>query len=436
MIRQLDSNGPNYQQDLAKLHGTNPVTQVHIQEKVDHILAEVKSSGDTALLHYARLYDGVKVTEPAQLQVHSAQMEKALAQIDPELRAALTVAADRIRRYHQHQQDGALQGDYRFEDEYKNTFWQKTTPVDRVGLYVPGGKAFYPSTVLMNAIPAKVAGVQDICMAVPIGYTGVLSNTVLAAAFIAGVDRIFTMGGAQAIGAFAYGTQTVPAVDKIVGPGNTFVALAKRAVFGHVGLDMIAGPSETLIIADETLPVDAAVLDLFSQAEHDEAAQSIIVSTSPAYLQAIAQRIPELLQFQPRKAVIQVSLESRGALILVNSWAEAIAFANEMAPEHLELVFDGDEQAAAEVRHAGSVFIGRHTTESFGDYCSGTNHVLPTSGAARFSSPLGVHDFQKRTAFTQCSQVGAQALAPIAAVLARAEHLEAHAQAAESRLDE
>jgi len=434
MILRLSINDDSYEHSLNLLAAADPVIQIDIQNKVLSILNDIQKRQDQALLEYAQKYDGATATIPAELEIPREQIKQALATLDPTLRQALKTAASRIRIYHQHQQRGLKASDYQFKDENQNDFWQVTTPMDKVGLYVPGGKAFYPSSVLMNAIPAKVAGVQDVIMAVPIGYTGQISPVVLAAASLAGVDRIFTMGGAQAIGAFAYGTETVPKVDKIVGPGNTYVALAKRAVFGRVGIDMIAGPSEILVLADTSLSVDACVYDLFSQAEHDEAAQSILVSTDLKYLDQVAQRIPQLLKQQPRADVIASALKSRGALIYVNTWQEAIDFSNKMAPEHLELAFKEAEQYLPQVRHAGSVFVGVHTTESFGDYCAGPNHVLPTSGAARFSSPLGVADFQKRTSFTRCSALGANALAPIAAALARAEHLEAHALAAESRI--
>ncbi|HBF07231.1 MAG: histidinol dehydrogenase [Gammaproteobacteria bacterium] len=435
MIRRLDINSDSYKDDLAALAASSPVAQIEIQNRVSAILEDVRTHGDTALLKYAQDFDGVKAETAAGLEVDKSLLEKALNEIDPELKAALETAAQRIRDYHQHQQEGVSRGDYEFEDQYLNRFWQKTIPMDKVGLYVPGGKAFYPSSVLMNAIPAKVAGVKEVSMAVPIGYSGSLSPVVLAAAAIAGVDRVFTMGGAQAIAAFAYGTDTVPAVDKIVGPGNTYVALAKRAVYGHVGIDMIAGPSEILVIADKALPIDSAVYDLFSQAEHDEMAQSILISTDQDYLDQVEARIYELLPEQPRQDVIKASLQNRGAFVKVNSWKEAIQLSNALAPEHLELAFADVDQYVDQVTHAGSVFVGVHTTESFGDYCSGTNHVLPTSGSARFSSPLGVHDFQKRTSFTRCSQQGANFLGPVAATMARAEHLEAHALAAESRVE-
>lgn len=433
MIRRLTSASPNFEQEMLDLASSNPVTQAEIQQKVDAILARVQQEGDVALLALAQQFDGVEVRTALELEVPTQKIHEALEVVAPSLREALEVSARRIREYHSHQQQGVKDGDYRFKDADGNEFWQKTMPMDRVGLYVPGGKAFYPSSVLMNAIPAKVAGVQEVCMAVPIGYSGALSPVVLAAASLAGVDRIFTMGGAQAIAALAYGTATVPKVDKIVGPGNAYVALAKRAVYGRVGIDMIAGPSEIVVLADKTLPVDSVVYDLFSQAEHDEMAQSILISTDIAYLDAVEKRIHDLLPAQPRAKVISASLENRGALVLVQSWERAIELSNAMAPEHVELAFEGVEGFVELIRHAGSVFVGPHTTEAFGDYCSGTNHVLPTSGAARFSSPLGVQDFQKRTSFTLCSEKGAQALSPIAATMARAEHLEAHALAAESR---
>lgn len=434
MIQRLDINSSDYNDSLQKLAASNPVAQVDIQKRVHEILARVQGEGDTALLQYAQQFDGVTATTAVGLEVPQPELAKALESIDPALRKALETAAARIRAYHQHQHDGVMRSDYEFNDEHENQFWQKTLPMDKVGLYVPGGKAFYPSSVLMNAIPAKVAGVKEVSMAVPIGYSGELSPVVLAAASLAGVDRVFTVGGAQAIAAFAYGTDTVPSVDKIVGPGNVYVALAKRAVYGHVGIDMIAGPSEILVLADALLPVDAAVYDLFSQAEHDEMAQSILISTDPAYLDLVEHRIEELLPLQPRADVIRASFKNRGALIFMNSWEEALEYSNQMAPEHLELAFHGHESYVGHVKHAGSVFVGPHTTESFGDYCAGTNHVLPTSGAARFSSPLGVGDFQKRTSFSRCSVRGANALGPIAAAMARAEHLEAHALAAESRV--
>jgi len=422
--------------EFSNLLIAQPTQQSDVQAKVDHIIAQVRLRKDEALLEFAREFDGVQANSAAALEIDSSVIASSIDQIEADLRAALEQAAARIRRFHEAQQQAVKQADFCLEDEFGSQFSQRTTAMQRVGIYVPGGKALYPSSVLMNGIPARVAGVKEIIMAVPLGQNQQVAPVVLAAAAIAGVDRVFTMGGAQAIAAMAYGTPSIPKVDTIVGPGNVYVALAKRAVFGQCGIDMIAGPSEILILADRSLPVDSCIFDLFSQAEHDELAQAVIISTDASYLDEIAKRLPRLLASQPRRAIIEQSLLNRGALVLVKSWQQAIVLSNMMAPEHLELAFEGAEAFADQVEHAGSVFVGVHTTESFGDYCAGPNHVLPTSGSARFSSPLGVQDFQKRTAFTRCTAAGASELGKLAAKLARAEQLEAHALAAESRISQ
>lgn len=432
-MRRLSTSSQDFQTQFQSLTQYDPMFQTNVRSKVDEIIHQVRLEGDRALFQYACAFDGVdsaKHESVADLEVSKAMMAAAFDNLDPQLTAALQTSADRIRKYHEHQ----TSQDFKFADEYGNKLWQTTTPMQKVGIYVPGGKALYPSSVLMNAIPARVAGVAEIIMVTPLGQAGSISPILLAAAHLAGVDRIFTIGGAQAVAALAFGTDIIPKVDKIVGPGNTFVAMAKQAVFGHVGIDMIAGPSEIFIIADKTLPVDWAVYDLFSQAEHDEAAQSIIMSPDEQYLDALAIRIPQLLKAQSRSAIISASLEARGALIHTKSIAEAIQLSNQQAPEHLELAFVDAEHYADQITAAGSVFIGEYTTESFGDYCAGPNHVLPTSGAARFSSPLSVYDFQKRTSFTHCTPAGAQPLADLAGTMADAECLTAHACAARARL--
>ena len=428
-IQRLQSKAPDFKQSLDKLLAWNEVSDKKVVDAVESIIANVRSHGDQALLQYSQQLDQLSVESMAELEVSQQRIEQAVAQVSEEELNALKIAAKRIRFYHEQQ----VQSSWKIKELNGTVLGQQVNPLDSVGIYVPGGKASYPSSVLMNAIPAKVAGVEQIVMMVP-APKGELSDLVLAAADIAGVDRIFTIGGAQAIAALAYGTQTVPRVDKIVGPGNIFVATAKRMVFGQVGLDMIAGPSEILVICDGKTPADWIAMDLFSQAEHDENAQSILISDDAAYLDEVEQAMQRLLPTQPRKAIIQQSLSGRGALIHVADMQEAIELSNRIAPEHLELSVDEPEQYLASIRHAGAIFLGRYTPEALGDYCAGPNHVLPTSGTARFSSPLGVYDFQKRSSIIYCSPEGASELAKTAEILARGESLHAHADSARYRI--
>ncbi len=428
-IQRLQSKAPDFKQSLDKLLAWNEVSDKKVVDAVESIIANVRSHGDQALLQYSQQFDQLSVESMAELEVSQKRIEQAVARVSEEELNALKIAAKRIRFYHEQQ----VQSSWKIKELNGTVLGQQVNPLDSVGIYVPGGKASYPSSVLMNAIPAKVAGVEQIVMMVP-APKGELSDLVLAAADIAGVDRIFTIGGAQAIAALAYGTQTVPRVDKIVGPGNIFVATAKRMVFGQVGLDMIAGPSEILVICDGKTPADWIAMDLFSQAEHDENAQSILISDDAAYLDEVEQAMQRLLPTQPRKAIIQQSLSGRGALIHVADMQEAIELSNRIAPEHLELSVDEPEQYLASIRHAGAIFLGRYTPEALGDYCAGPNHVLPTSGTARFSSPLGVYDFQKRSSIIYCSPEGASELAKTAEILARGESLHAHADSARYRI--
>ncbi len=401
-----------------------------VNERVAAIIEAVKRRGDDAVLEYTERFDRFKVGSVSELEVTKVQMQRALNGLDDEVRTALEAAAERIEQYHKKQ----TQASWQYSDEMGNRLGQQVRALDRVGIYVPGGKASYPSSVLMNAIPAKVAGVEEIIMVAP-APDGDLNPMVLAAASIAGVDRIFKLGGAQAVAALAYGTETLPAVDKIVGPGNIYVATAKRMVFGKVGIDMIAGPSEILVVCDGQTPVDWIVKDLFSQAEHDEDAQSILISTDNVFLEAVQTEIAKLLEEQPRKEIIKASLERRGLMIHVDTLDQAVMLINAIAPEHLELSVEEPEVLLPKIRHAGAIFMGRYTAEALGDYCAGPNHVLPTSGTARFASPLGVYDFQKRSSIIHCSPQGAQTLGRTASVLAKGESLYAHAQSAEARLE-
>ena len=405
------------------------VSDEAVTTTVRNILQDVKKRGDEALVEYTNQFDRMNAGSIEDLTLDMDRLEAALNNIPAETREALETAAERLRNYHAHQKveswsyteaDGTLLG-------------QQVMPLDRVGLYVPGGKATYPSSVLMNAIPAHVAGVEEIIMVVPTP-DGEVNEMVLAAARIAGVSRVFTVGGAQAVAALAYGTQTIPQVDKIVGPGNIYVATAKSMVFGRVGIDMIAGPSEILVVCDGQTDPDWIAMDLFSQAEHDEDAQSILVSHDAAFLDKVQESIDRLVQEMERKAIIETSLTARGALIKVNDLDEAVEVANYIAPEHLELSLDNPEEVAQRIRHAGAIFMGRYTAEALGDYCAGPNHVLPTSRTARFSSPLGVYDFQKRSSLIMCSADGASKLGKTASVLARGESLTAHARSAEYRI--
>ncbi len=428
-IQRLDSQHEDFWKDLNQLLTWESVADHGVRVIVDEILASVRTEGDAAVLRYTERFDHLRAPAVAELEVPLSRLQAALESIPVSQREALERAAERIRRYAQQQR----MQDWQIEDPDGTVLGQRVTPLDSVGLYVPGGKAAYPSSVLMNAIPAKVAGVPLLVMVVP-APAGELNDLVLAAAAIAGVDRVFTVGGAQAVAALAYGTDTIPAVDKIVGPGNIFVAAAKREVFGTVGIDMIAGPSEILIICDGQTNPDWIAADLFSQAEHDEQAQSILLSPDSDFLDQVADSMLRLLEEMPRAEIIRTSLESRGALVRVRDLEDAVRIANHIAPEHLELsVADPQSLLDAGLRHAGAIFMGRHTSEAVGDYCAGPNHVLPTSRTARFSSPLGVYDFQKRSSIIQCSPAGAVALGRTASVLARGEGLVAHARSAEMR---
>lgn len=428
-LTRLDSVQPDFQSRLARLLQFDDATDASIETTVAAILADVKARGDAAVLEYTARFDRLSAASLRELELGRDELQSALLALPPDTRMALEAAAERVRRYHEKQ----IQTSWTYTEDDGTVLGQQITPLDRVGLYVPGGKAAYPSSVLMNAIPAKVAGVGELIMVVPTPG-GDKNPLVLAAAAIAGVDRVFTIGGAQAVAALAYGTATVPQVDKIVGPGNAYVAAAKRRVFGTVGIDMIAGPSEILVIADGTTPPDWVAMDLFSQAEHDELAQSILLSPDAAYLDAVADAINRLIVDMPRSEVINASLTNRGALIKTRDLEDAAAISNRIAPEHLEVSVADPQALLHRLRHAGAIFLGKHTCEALGDYCAGPNHVLPTSRTARFSSPLGVYDFQKRSSLIHVSPAGAQTLGRIAAALAYGEGLQAHARSAEYRL--
>ena len=432
-IRRLNTGQPDFESQLRQVLHWSDQTDQSIETAVASILNDVRQRGDDAVLEYTRRFDGVTVERLQALEIPRAELLQALQSIPERQRQALEAAAHRVRAYHERQlQECGRSWSYR--DESGSLLGQKVTPLDRVGIYVPGGKATYPSSVLMNALPAKVAGVGEIVMVVPTPG-GERNLLVLAAAALAGVDRAFAIGGAQAIGALAYGTATIPAVHKITGPGNAYVASAKRRVFGTVGIDMIAGPSEILVLADGTTPPDWLAMDLFSQAEHDELAQSIVLSPSAAYLDEVKRSIDRLLPAMPRAQVIRASLRGRGAMIQTRDMEEACEISNRIAPEHLEISASDPHRWEPRLRHAGAIFLGAYTSESLGDYCAGPNHVLPTSGTARFSSPLGVYDFQKRSSLIEVSAAGAQVLGPIAAELAFGEGLHAHARAAQMRLN-
>ena len=431
-IRQLATTANDFEAEFQRVLHWSAETDHAIEERVASILADVRARGDAALLEYTARFDGVHAASVADLEIPRSELLAALDLISPAQRSALEAAAQRVRSYHERQLD-ACGRSWSYRDEHGSLLGQKVTPIDRVGIYVPGGKATYPSSVLMNALPAKVAGVGEIIMVVPTPK-GERNAMVLAAAAIAGVDRAFTLGGAQAVGALAFGTATVPAVHKITGPGNAYVASAKRRVFGQVGIDMIAGPSEILVLADGSTPPDWVAMDLFSQAEHDELAQSILLCPDAGYIDRVKEAIDRLLPGMPRAAVIRASLEGRGALIHTRSMEEACEISNRIAPEHLEVSSADPHRWEPLLRHAGAIFLGAFTSESLGDYCAGPNHVLPTSGTARFSSPLGVYDFQKRSSIIEVSEAGAHQLGPIAAELAYGEGLQAHALAAEMRL--
>jgi histidinol dehydrogenase len=428
-IRRLDAADQDFARHLDHLLSWESVSDDAVNQRVLEIIKAVRERGDAALVEFTQRFDGLQVASMAELILPRERLELALTRITPAQRQALEVSAERVRSYHEKQ----VQDSWTYTEADGTVLGQKVTPLDRAGLYVPGGKASYPSSVLMNAIPAKVAGVPEVVMVVPTPR-GELNELVLAAACIAGVDRVFTIGGAQAVAALAYGTESVPPVDKIVGPGNIYVATAKRHVFGKVGIDMIAGPSEILVVCDGQTDPDWIAMDLFSQAEHDEDAQSILLSPDAAFLDRVAESIARLLPTMERAEIIRASLEARGALIQVADMAQAIEVANRIAPEHLELSVEDPEQYLPLIRHAGAIFMGRYTAEALGDYCAGPNHVLPTSGTARYSSPLGVYDFQKRSSIIHCSAAGASELGKTASVLARGESLTAHARSAEYRI--
>jgi len=424
----------------ARLHWSAD-TDSAIESRVAEIIVDVQKRGDAAVLEYTARFDGLHGQQVADLEISADELRAAFEGLPNAQRAALQAAAHRVRSYHVAQKAASGES-WNYRDSDGSLLGQKVTPLDRVGIYVPGGKAAYPSSVLMNAIPAQVAGVGQIIMVVPTpvraGLTagqGERNPLVLAAAHVAGVHRVFTIGGAQAVAALAYGTATIPAVDKITGPGNAYVAAAKRRVFGKVGIDMIAGPSEILVLADGSTPADWVAMDLFSQAEHDELAQSILLCPDAAYIDAVQASIDRLLPDMPRREIIAASLNGRGALICTRNMEEACAISNRIAPEHLEVSSADPHRWEPLLVHAGAIFLGAFTSESLGDYCAGPNHVLPTSGTARFSSPLGVYDFQKRSSIIEVSQAGARVLGPVAAELAYGEGLQAHARAAEMRLD-
>ncbi|HET8807037.1 MAG TPA: histidinol dehydrogenase [Methylophaga sp.] len=428
-VSRLNFQQADFWSKLSDLLAWEGVSDTAVTDTVRNILADVKQRGDAAVVEYSQKFDRVQATYLSELEIPLERAHASLKSIPVPQREALEKAAERVRRYHQHQK----QESWQYTEADGTVLGQQVTPLDRAGLYVPGGKAAYPSSVLMNAIPAKVAGVQELIMVVPTPDDQV-NELVLAAAAIAGVDRIFAIGGAQAVAALAYGTETIPQVDKIVGPGNIFVATAKGMVFGTVGIDMIAGPSEILVICDGKTDPDWIAMDLFSQAEHDEDAQAILVSPDAEFLDKVAASIEKLLPTMERETMIRTSLGNRGALIQVTDMQEAVEVANFIAAEHLELSVDNAADMAKQIRHAGAIFMGRYTPEALGDYCAGPNHVLPTSRTARFSSPLGVYDFQKRSSLIQVSAEGAQTLGKIASVLARGESLTAHARSAEYRL--
>ena len=429
---RLSTASPAFAADLqARLHVSLEDNKA-ISNTVEAVLLDVKTRGDAAVLEYTARWDGVTATSMSELELSQLELKSAYDSLDPALREALSSAALRIKSYHEAQKKASGES-WQYRDADGTLLGQKVTPLDRVGIYVPGGKATYPSSVLMNAIPAHVAGVGEIIMVVPTPQ-GIKNPMVLAAAYVGGVTRAFTIGGAQAVASLAYGTEIIPKVDKITGPGNAFVAEAKRQVFGLVGIDMIAGPSEILVLADGTTPADWVAMDLFSQAEHDELAQSILLCPDSAYIDAVQASIDKLLPEMPRKDIIAKSLNDRGALILTRSMDEACDISNQIAPEHLEVSSNHPHQWEPKLKHAGAIFMGAYTSESLGDYCAGPNHVLPTSGTARFSSPLGVYDFQKRSSLIEVSEQGAKSLGLIAATLAYSEGLQGHARAAEMRL--
>ncbi len=429
LIRRFNTADSDFDAALTALLAWEDDANDDVTDIVKNILRDVRKRGDDALVEYTARFDHVQVKAASELVIHKADIDAALTRIPQAQREALEQAAQRIADYHAHQK----QDSWQYQEADGTVLGQKITPLDRVGLYAPGGKAAYPSSVLMAAIPAKVAGVKEVVLVTPTP-NGNIEDVVLAAAAVSGIDRVYTIGGAQAVAALAYGTDTVPKVDKIVGPGNIFVATAKREVFGVVDIDMIAGPSEILVICDGTTNPDWVAMDLFSQAEHDELAQSILLCDDAAFIERVYESIERLLPTLSRAEIATVSLRNRGALIQVASIEEAIEISNRIAPEHLELSIENPERVLDRIRHAGAIFLGRYTSESLGDYCAGPNHVLPTAGTARFSSPLGVYDYVKRSSIIHVSEQGANSLGKIASVLARSEHLEAHARAAELRL--
>ncbi|HXX12540.1 MAG TPA: histidinol dehydrogenase [Burkholderiales bacterium] len=427
--RRLDTADPNFERELDRLLAFENTQDAKIEQAVAGILLDVRRRGDAAVLEYTRRFDRVQTPDMGALELPRARLERALASLPAAQADALAIAASRIRAFHEQQ----VAHSWSYTEADGTQLGQQVTPLERVGIYVPGGKAAYPSTVLMNAIPARVAGVDEVVMVVP-APGGDSNDLVLAAAAISGVQRVFTIGGAQAVAALAYGTESVPAVDKIVGPGNAYVAAAKRQVFGVVGIDMLAGPSEILVLCDGHTDPQWVAMDLFSQAEHDEMAQAILLCPHADFIEAVAQSIEQQLNDMPRRAIIEASLSTRGALIKVKDLDEACRIANRVAPEHLELAVEGAESWLPKIRHAGAVFLGKYSSEVLGDYCAGPNHVLPTARTARFSSPLGVYDFQKRTSVIQVSRDGARKLGLVAAELATGEGLPAHAKSARYRL--
>jgi len=428
-IQRINFSDSDFWQKLESVLAWDEVSDSQVNKTVEDIIQAVRKEGDAALVGFTKKFDGLSVDSFSELEISKDRLQAAFDNIPVDQRNSLELAAQRVRDYHQHQK----QEDWSYTEADGTLLGQQVTPLDRVGLYVPGGKAAYPSSVLMNAIPAKVAGVSELIMVVPTPK-GEVNELVLAAAAICEVDRVFAIGGAQAVAALAFGTETVPKVDKIVGPGNIYVATAKRMVFGHVGIDMIAGPSEILVVCDGKTDPDWIAMDLFSQAEHDEDAQSILVCPDSAYIDKVKASIENLISSMERKVILEKSLTNRGLLIDVANMEQAVEVANFIAPEHLELSVDDPEKIARQIRHAGAIFMGRYTAEVLGDYCAGPNHVLPTSRTARFSSPLGVYDFQKRSSLIMCSPEGANQLGKTASVLARGEGLTAHARSAEYRI--
>ncbi len=428
-IRKLSATNAGFDEELEALLAWESVSNESVNDVVKDVIKNVRKNGDAALLDYTERFDRLTVKKGADLEIAKEKLKEAFDRIPKDQREGLVLSADRVRSYHKKQ----VTESWRFTEADGTMLGQKVTPLDRVGLYVPGGKAAYPSSVIMNAIPAKVAGVEELIMVVPTP-DGAINDMVLAAAYICEVDRVFTLGGAQAVAALAYGTETVPAVDKIVGPGNIYVATAKREVFGVVGIDMIAGPSEILVYCDGQTNPDWIAVDLFSQAEHDEDAQSILVTTDASFAKKVNESMLRLIDDMPRKAIIEKAINDRGAIIVVEDEAKAVEIINYISPEHLELSIADPEALLPQIRHAGAIFMGRYTAEAIGDYCAGPNHVLPTSRTARFSSPLGVYDFQKRSSLIMCSEEGANTLGKVAGVLADGEGLNAHAASARYRV--